>query len=202
MTRFDLIRHGQTDWNREGRYQGQADIPLNIAGLEQARKLASSLPVNGYTAIYTSDLIRARQTAQELANRLNIPIHIDARLREINQGSWQGRLLKDVEMELAHFFPNHWNDPVHARAPGGESVWEVAERMTQAVNEISHTHPGEHILLVGHGLALATIYCRACSIPLSEVYSHILDNTALISITWLPDQVDSNGSGDFSAAFE
>jgi len=97
MTHLILIRHGETDWNVEGRYQGQADPPLNARGRVQALRLADGLASSGIETLYTSPLQRARQTAEIVAQRLNVPVHIEPRLVEIHQGDWQTRLRSEIE---------------------------------------------------------------------------------------------------------
>ena len=89
-THFCLVRHGQTDWNVIGRYQGQSNVPLNQIGLQQAAETAENLAVDSFTALYSSDLLRTVQTAKAISVKLNLPIHLDTRLREINQGDWEG----------------------------------------------------------------------------------------------------------------
>ncbi len=186
MTELWLVRHGQTDWNLEGRYQGQSDVPLNATGLAQAADLAASLDGRHFDALYASDLARAYQTAQVIAARLGLPVHTDTRLREINQGEWQGRTLDEIKgiynegAQATHVTI----DPVTARAPGGESVWEVSQRMAQAADDITRTYPHGAVLVVGHGLALATLFCQAENIPLSQVYAHIPENTKATIIRW------------------
>jgi probable phosphoglycerate mutase len=183
MTELWLVRHGQTDWNLEGRYQGQSDIPLNAAGLEQARQLAERLSVTHFEALYSSDLQRAFQTAAILGERLGLAVQADQRLREIHQGEWQGRLLAEIQQQYAGQL-NGVADPMHARAPQGESVAEVAFRMAAAADDICHTHPQGRLLVVGHGLALATLVCQAGGIPLAQVYEHIPQNTQVEVISW------------------
>jgi 2,3-bisphosphoglycerate-dependent phosphoglycerate mutase len=87
MTQLWLIRHGLTDWNLEGRYQGQSDIPLNAEGLAQARRLAERLKGTSIEALFSSDLLRAYQTAKILGECLGLPVQADPRLREIHQAS-------------------------------------------------------------------------------------------------------------------
>ena len=189
MTSLWLVRHGQTDWNLEGRYQGQSDVPLNATGLSQAAAFAASLDGQQFDALYSSDLARAYQTAEVIAARVGLPVQTDPRLREINQGQWQGRTLDEIK----GFFNNEGAqakrvtiDPVTTRAPGGESVWEVSQRMAQTADDIARRYPAGTVLVVGHGLALATLYCQAEGIPLAQVYSHIPENTQATIIDWNP----------------
>lgn len=189
MTRLILIRHGQTDWNLDGRYQGQADPPLNEAGLAQAQALAMTLRVRGQsvTALYSSDLRRACQTAEIIAASLGRPVRLEARLREIHQGEWEGLRHDEV---LARY-PGDWAarrcDPLHSHPPGGESVAEVAARVWAAANEVAHAHAQQtgSVLIVSHGLVLATLLCRAHSVPLTEARNLIPDNGVPIEVAWL-----------------
>ncbi len=186
MTELWLIRHGQTDWNLEGRYQGQSDVPLNAAGMAQAEAFAASLCEQQFDALYTSDLARAYQTAQVIAACTGLPVQADPRLREINQGQWQGRTLEEIKgiYNEGAQAKRVAIDPVTTRAPGGESVWEVSQRMAQAADDIARRYPSGRVLVVGHGLALATLYCQAEGFPLAQVYSHIPENTQATIITW------------------
>ena len=191
MTELWLVRHGQTDWNLEGRYQGHYDIPLNAVGLQQAVRLAEKLAGECFDAIYCSDLLRARVTAETVAERLSMPVIPLPGLREINQGEWQGRYLADVRAEFGEPDPNAGEEMLHERAPGGESVAEVAARLKQTADGIAAAHPGGKVLVVTHGLALATLVCQARAIPLQQVYQHIPDNAVAVEIAWPPAEVGS-----------
>jgi len=186
MSELWLVRHGQTDWNLEGRYQGQADVPLNETGLAQARCLADSLTGKVFKALYSSDLTRARQTAEILGGRLGLTPCIDIRLREIDQGEWEGMAFHDIVSQYTGEINARSLDPVHQRAPGGESVAEVAARVSQAANDIAHQYPHGPVLIVLHGLALATLTCQARSIPLAKIYEHIPENASPEVIQWPP----------------
>ena len=184
MTELWLVRHGQTDWNVDGRFQGQSDVPLNDAGLAQARELAAGLNGHKFSAVYSSDLIRAYQTAEIIAGRVGLPVRVDRRLREICQGEWEGLLISEVRQRFNQDFSVPYHDITRSRAPGGESVIEVAERLTQAADDIALAFPVQPVLLVSHGLALAALFCRAANFPLSEVYSRIPDNAHPLLVEW------------------
>jgi len=186
MTELWLIRHGQTDWNLEGRYQGQSDVPLNATGLAQAETLAATLDGQSFAALYSSDLQRAYQTAQIIAARVGLAVQTDVRLREINQGEWQGRTLDEIRTAYQESAQAKRTliDPAEARAPGGESVLEVGLRMAQAADDIAGACPAGPALVVSHGLALAALYCQAKEIPLREVYAYIAENTQAMVIEW------------------
>jgi broad specificity phosphatase PhoE len=186
MTEMVLVRHGQTDWNILGRIQGQTDIPLNDAGLEQARQPARSLPPRAYTAIYSSDLRRARQTAQILADTLLLPVQVDKRLREIHQGEWEGLNIQQVTSQFGANFSATRSDPLNERAIGGESTLDVAARMGEVADAIAREHPQGPVLVVGHGFALAVLRCLANDIPLAEAYTFIPDNARAMTIQWKP----------------
>jgi broad specificity phosphatase PhoE len=184
MTEIWLVRHGQTDWNLARRYQGQTDIPLNQTGIDQGKTLAQKISEEKFDAIYASDLSRAAATAQLLADALHMTIHTDVRLREIHQGVWEGMSLDEVQEKYADDFKHGAEDPTYSRAPGGESVAEVAIRMASAADEIAQKHPNGKVLLVSHGLAVSTLYCQANNISLTRVYDYIPDNAVPIHIEW------------------
>lgn len=143
-TRVLLVRHGQSEWNAIGRWQGHADPPLSPLGLEQARAAAGAIgPVD---AIVSSDLARARQTANLLAEGLGIGVvHVDARLRETDAGEWTGLTRGEIERDWPGFLEA-------GRRPPGFEPWErVAERARSALLDVARRHPGATVLAVAHG---------------------------------------------------
>ncbi|NPA06191.1 MAG: histidine phosphatase family protein [Chloroflexi bacterium] len=157
-----LVRHGETDWNREGRYQGQADPPLNARGRAQAHALGQRLQAEGWRpeVIYTSPLRRAAETAAILQTYLPAPVRVEPRLMEIHQGAWQGLLVDEIAQRWPQRFQAWETAPWTVRPPGGESLAEVRDRVYEAIDELVHRHPDDVVLVVSHRLPLALLKIR------------------------------------------
>lgn len=188
MTTLLLIRHGQTAWNLAGRYTGQADIPLNGTGRQQARLLINEMAQRPIDAIYASDLIRAIETA-EIAGQgctdragQSVPIQQDPRLREISQGVWEGMHFDEIKQRFGAEFAAREANPLEVSAPGGETVGQVQNRVLAAVYDICQVHAGGRIVIVGHGLALAIIRACLLSHPIKNVWSLIPPNAKVMQV--------------------
>ncbi len=150
-----LARHGETDWNRERRWQGHADPPLNEAGREQAWSLAGSLGVR-VDALYSSDLARARETAEIVGKRLQLPVRLDRRLREVDVGEWSGLTSPEIELR--------YPDGFRRRRQGGtgwvrgETYEAMGARVIEALHAIAGTHPGGCMLVVTHGGPMCAVW--------------------------------------------
>jgi broad specificity phosphatase PhoE len=177
MTELILIRHGKTDWNIEGRYQGQSDVPLNPSGLKQAEELAQELRHEAINAIFSSDLARARQTAQILSHINGAPLYLDRRLREIHQGEWEGMLFDHIRTRYTKAFEERLRDPLQVAPPGGETVGQVRERVLEATHEIITEYPHGLVAIVSHGLSLAIIKVHYNKLAIETVWDHIPENT-------------------------
>jgi broad specificity phosphatase PhoE len=186
MTTLWLVRHGQTDWNVSGRWQGQSPHapPLNAAGRAQAEALRAQLDLSQLDAVYTSDLARARETADIIAAGTALPVHVDPRLREINLGHWEGMASEAIARRFPAELAERERDPAGARAPGGECAADVAARVWAAADDIARAHPQGTVLVVSHGLALATLLCRAQALGLEYVYTQVPGNAAPAIIEW------------------
>jgi broad specificity phosphatase PhoE len=153
MATLLLVRHGETDWNASGRLQGHTDRPLNDYGRRQAASLADRLAGDGISAVYTSDLARARETAEIIAARLGVEAAVDADLRERNWGTWEG--LTPQERDGVAF--------------EGETPEEHRARIMGAVERIAERHPGERVVVVTHGGSMRRIQAAVTGMALPVV---------------------------------
>lgn len=186
MTFFWLVRHGQTDWNLTGRWQGQSmNAPgLNEVGRAQALTLREQLKNMHCAAIYSSDLLRSRQTAELIAEPLGLSVNLEPRLREMKLGKWEGMLSEDIKTQFPQEIAERACDPVNTHTPGGESPMQVANRVIGAVEEIGMRHPEERVLIVAHAISLAIITCLAREIPLDKLYEYVPQNAKLNHVEW------------------
>ena len=145
-----LVRHGETDWNRARRIQGHSDPELNAHGREQARALADRLAGTRIDAIYASDLRRARETAEIIAARLELPVVVDAYLRELDFGSWEGYTVEELR-EREPDGITRWLATGEAAWHGGETHGDLLRRVRAGVARLADMHAGGQILLVAHG---------------------------------------------------
>ena len=143
-TRICLVRHGETAWNAERRLQGHTDIPLNETGLAQARATAASLATERFDAAYCSDLTRARQTAEAIANCCGLAPGFDASLRERNFGAFQALTYVEAQARFPHDYHRFESrDPEFTFPGGGENLREFAARIRAALEDIARRHQGD-----------------------------------------------------------
>jgi broad specificity phosphatase PhoE len=172
VTTLILARHGETDWNRDGRFQGHADPPLNDLGREQARALAEVLAAEQLDAIYSSDLRRAHETALVVAEQRGLDVVVDRDLRERDVGEWSGLTLPEIEER----FPDELRRFREEGASVGESREALSQRVVSAVRRIAAAHPQGHVLVVTHGGALRVLRHAAGGEPGAPVVrnGHVL----------------------------
>lgn len=178
MTTLYLIRHGETTWNVEGRYQGQLDPPLTERGHQQAEATATHLAAIGFEALYSSDLARAYLTALALAAKTGLPIYRDARLREIDQGEWEGVLIGDIRARWPKELYGWEHDPWRHGPPGGESLEQLQARVFAAIDEIVTRRPQGIVAVFSHKLPIALLKIRYQHYPADEIWSLIPANGA------------------------
>jgi broad specificity phosphatase PhoE len=182
-----LVRHGQTDENINGRISGQGPVPLNTRGQEQARLVADILAPLGVTHLFSSPLVRARQTAQFLADRLQQPIAEIPDLREVGYGDWEGKTFGEMRNHpVAH---QVFNDPASATFPNGESLVAVQQRGVQAIEWVRMTYPQGIIALVSHGDVIRTALAHYLGMPFNDYRRMNIDNGAISVLELFDDWV-------------
>ena len=180
MTVWMLVRHGETDWNRERRIQGHADSLLNATGIEQARCLASRLAGTRIDAIYTSDVSRTRKTAEVIVEGRGIDVRELSDLRERNYGRWEGVTQEEWQATDPEGFAHWKRSPDTYTPPGGERLEDVLARASRAVEYIEQQHSNDDsIVVVGHGASLLVLVVRLLDLPLSYRNNFTLGNTSL-----------------------
>jgi alpha-ribazole phosphatase len=179
MTKLILIRHGETDWNTQGRWQGQIDLPLNSHGREQANQIAQALSTAGISVIYSSDLSRAVDTAKSLGNLLGLMVQTDPRLREIHQGEWQGLSVIEINRRYAKAFQQRLSNPLGVAPPGGETAHDVRERVVQMMEQTLEKHPDDTVAIVSHGFTIAVILAHYNNIPFNKVWDLVPENASI-----------------------
>lgn len=151
-TRLVVLRHGETDHNAQGRFQGHADIPINERGRRQAAAAQHRLSARSFDAVYSSPLGRAVETARIV--RPGAEVVLDARLMEINVGSWAGLTWAEVQSQMPDYEQKYADGVDFRRSPEGETLGEVVERGRPTLLEIAERHDGGTVLIVSHGLFL------------------------------------------------
>jgi len=174
-----LIRHGETEWNRSGRYQGHADSPLTPRGLAQARAAAEALVKESFDAFYSSDLGRARRTATIIADRLGKRFLTDHRLREQHYGLMQGHDRDGARDRDPGFFVSLDRGDADYVPRGGESRRQRHERAVSALADIAGRHSGQRILVVTHGGVVDSLFRETLGIPHDSPRRYSLYNAAV-----------------------
>ena len=184
MTELLLIRHGETDWNRQGRFQGQSDVPLNSAGHAQAQRLAARLAAEPQDALFTSDLQRARQTAAPLAAAwARTPVAL-AGLREQNFGMLEGLQASTIQAQHPVLWAGWLQQDLDFAAPGGESQRQFYTRVLAAVQALAAAHAGQRLVVVTHGGVLDMLWRSAHALPLTGLRECLIPNTGLNRLRW------------------
>jgi glucosyl-3-phosphoglycerate phosphatase len=190
--RLVLLRHGRTEWNVTGRFQGQAEVPLDEVGREQAAVAAPLVAAFEPVAIFSSDLLRTCQTAEPLAALTGLEVQTDKRLREIHVGSWEGLLGEEIRARDPELAERVWRGEDVRRSPTGESPQEVADRVAEALTEIAETaDDGSTIAVVTHGLAGRVGACRFVGLP----FEHWRLFGGLANCAWI--SLDRHRSGAY-----
>jgi broad specificity phosphatase PhoE len=178
VTSIILCRHGETDWNTQGRYQGRTDVPLNARGQEQARALARRLSDERVDVVYSSTLERAYETARAIAQVHGLDVRRDPRLDEIDQGSWEGLRRDEIELRHPVELAAWQHHPIDLRLPGGETLEEVRLRVRAALDDMMLLHDGKSICLVAHSVSMAIVKHELQGLSLRDALASLPANAS------------------------
>jgi len=170
-TQIHFIRHGESDWNAEGRIQGHAESKLSNLGIKQAQKAKERLSAFDFNKIYSSDLIRAKQTVQIINANMNIEIEYLSDLREIKLGPWEGKLISEVKERNPKEHDAFWNFPHEFNLDGAETYKGLQKRGIQVIDRIIKECTGSLALVVSHGALIQTILNFYEGRQLSEIWA-------------------------------
>jgi len=182
--RLYLIRHGEVEGAADGRLLGRTDTPLSERGLEQSRQLAEKLSAARLSAVYSSDLRRARVTAEIIAKRGNLIVQESCAWREIDMGEWDGCVVAALHEETPELVAQVFNDPASFQYPGGESFACFTARVLKAVGQLLMTHKSGEVVLVAHGGVCRVIIGSALGIPAKNWLRLAQDYSCLNVIDW------------------
>jgi alpha-ribazole phosphatase len=160
-----LVRHGLTDWNLSGRFQGQSDVPLNATGYRQAANISRILRAVPIQAVYASDLQRARETARAIAAALNLAVQIEPEVREMAFGRWEGLTYAEIQLQDGKALAAWQRAPLRLAPPNGETLTQVADRVRAVLAKLMDRHRNETLVLVAHGGPLRILLCLALGLP-------------------------------------
>ena len=171
-----LVRHGATDWNLQGRCQGSTDRDLSEVGVRQAEQLSTLLSREGIDAIYSSNLRRARRTAELISQPHKLPVLIEEEVRELDHGELEGLTFNEIKNNYAEFLVRWRSVPAEVRVPGGEGLADVAARAWSGLGQIIERHAeAERIVVVSHNFPILGIVCRATGTHLNDYRNFHLD---------------------------
>jgi probable phosphoglycerate mutase len=187
-TRIIAVRHGETSWNVDARIQGQLDIHLNDTGRWQARRVGDALSGEDLSAVYSSDLHRAHETARAIADAAGIQVVAHPGLRERRFGMFEGKTFDEIHQT----WPDHahnWKKRIPEWEPpeGGESLLQLRERVTRTITDLAARHRGEQIAVVAHGGVLDTLYRVATGQEVNSPRTWQLPNGAINRLLWTPE---------------
>ena len=179
MTKIILIRHGETDWNREQVFRGRIDVALNAVGVTQARAVKESLKDTGIDGICSSPLSRAFKTASIVGENRNVAVRVEEGFTDIDFGAWQGLSHREVKEEYNDLYETWLTQPQFVTFPGGESLDDVQKRSIQALEGTLKNNPGKTLALVSHRVVLKVLLCTMLGLELSHFWYLRQDTCAI-----------------------
>lgn len=181
--RIIFVRHGETTYNVESRYQGHTDTDLSELGRQQAAAVAERLRDEDIAAVYASDLSRASETARAIASFHDLPVRSDESLRECSFGEWETLTVTEISERYPDLYRNYLRDSVTHRAPGGERLEQLQERVVRTVTRIAEMHPDDIVVVATHGGPIRAFFCWAFGVGLEAFRRIRVDNCSLTTFS-------------------
>lgn len=202
MLRILLVRHGETEWNRERRIMGKEDVPLNETGQKQAYHMRSSLVNAPLDALYVSPILRAKETAEIIMEERELNPLFDSRLEEVDYGDWVGLTFEEAK-EIPGYTPyfQRLNTPV---APNGETLFQVRDRAMDFMKELKGKHSDQTVMVVSHADWIKVVVMEFLGIPFENIWKFRIDNVSvsLVECNTFGDRVICiNQRGDIERLF-
>lgn len=189
-----FVRHGETEWNKEGRLQGWLDSALTHNGIHQIKRLREHLYGIEFQQLYASTSKRSYETATLLVGE-HSQIKTDTRLQEIHLGGWQGKRIVDIEKDDGERYVAYCNDPINYKPDSGESFRQVMERMNDFFKDCVETHQRGNVLVVSHGVAIRALILSLLNLPIHQIWDFQIDGASVtkISVTEEKTSIDYIG---------
>lgn len=184
MVKLILIRHGQTEWNTTGKFQGWTDVFLSETGKKQIKKLAENFPVDHIDLLYSSDLKRAVDTAKTFSDYFGCKIQLEPAFREVCFGDWEGLTYREINEEWSHECSMFYTSPDCLKIPNGETFSEVQERAFGKIENIVSMHNDKTIVVISHGAVIRTVIAKILHMPLNFLWSIRQDNASFNTIIY------------------
>ena len=187
MTSWFIVRHGETDWNAQGRIQGHSDVALSVRGGQQAGLAAARLAQVPFDVAYCSDLQRSAETARRILGSREVPLHPSTELREYHKGVFEGLTAAETEERYPEMHAASVIKDLDFAPTGGESTRQVSVRLAGFIEEVRQRHLEDTVLIVGHGGALRAAFVALMELPMEANWRFEMANCGLSVVDVYPD---------------
>ena len=183
--KLHLVRHGETEWNKLGRFQGQQDIALNPRGLAQAKETARAMADDGVIALYSSPLQRTMQVANEISRLPSVPVVPLPGVKELNLGELEGGTGEEMRTIWPDVYSAWSQDPGTLSMPKGESLSQLQDRAWRSLQEVEKAHSGDDVIVVvSHNFAIRTMIHKVLGLPLTNFHRLSLDLSSVSTVEY------------------